>query len=802
MKKHRNLRGGYSLILSSFLILFLSICFGFSVRAEDTFTDVAAASPYHDAIYWALDNGVTTGKTDTTFAPDAGCTRGQFVTFLWRAVGSPEPAGSVTFSDMVAPGSPFYKAIQWAAEEGITQGYAGNLFKPSEVCSRGSALTFLYRAAGEPAVSAQNISFTDMVPESHAYYKGIVWGVANGITLGYSDGTFKPFRACSRGQNVTFLYRAKDQLQIGGSQECSHTMEIVSVTEPSCTMDGITTYRCTKCGYEETSVSPALGHTEGDWEVEKEATCMHSGDRVRKCTRCGLQTDWELIPMLDHDYEASSVIEPTCTTPGYQVYTCRRCGMTTMEVNASIKDHDWRVSDEKKATCTEAGYTEYVCANDPSHTKREDYPAYGHAESGWKTVKNATCTEKGEEETECLRCGQVLETREVPALGHIRDNWQTVKAADCMHAGEKQEVCPRCKEVLQTAKIPSAGQHHYNIADAKSPTCTEDGYIHYVCSICGAERTDSLDAVGHSWKEVTKEADCEEDGYTGRTCERCGATEKETVIPALGHDWKLEKETEADCGHPATKTEKCARCGREQVTETAPATGEHNWQVVSETEPTCTKAGVKTEQCIKCGETKTTETAPATGHDYEWIFEEEPTDTEMGYRVYKCKNCGNWVNNQIVPAGFNRLKEYTIDIGNGETDTVWGFFNETYTSQMLDAINEYRRENGVAELQPVDWVEETARIRAPEIAYYFSHTRPNGDISGSASPTGWLSGENIGEGYGTLDDVMEGWKNSPGHDFTMLDSYLTGFGGACFIKADRDANGIYHFTTYWVQDFS
>lgn len=176
------------------------------------FTDVAGTSPYHDAIYWAAEKGITTGKTATTFLPDGGCTRAQFVTFLWRMNGQPEPQNPISSLSDISPSDYYYKAVLWAAEKGITTGYSNNTFRPDETCSRGAAVTFLYRAAGSPAVDTVTMPFSDMVAPSHAYYKGIVWAIANDVTSGYKDGTFKPFRTCSRGQNVTFLYRAKDLL--------------------------------------------------------------------------------------------------------------------------------------------------------------------------------------------------------------------------------------------------------------------------------------------------------------------------------------------------------------------------------------------------------------------------------------------------------------------------------------------------------------------------------------------------------------------------------------------------------------
>lgn len=109
------------------------------------FTDVKAGAYYEDAVKWAVDKAVTSGKTVTTFAPNESCTRAQAVTFLWRAAGSPEPTASeMTFTDVKA-GSYYYNAVLWAVENGVTTGASATTFDPAGDCTRGQIVTFLYR---------------------------------------------------------------------------------------------------------------------------------------------------------------------------------------------------------------------------------------------------------------------------------------------------------------------------------------------------------------------------------------------------------------------------------------------------------------------------------------------------------------------------------------------------------------------------------------------------------------------------------------------------------------------------------
>ncbi len=172
---------------------------------KPVFDDVSTDSPYYDAIDWAVKNGITRGVSATSFAPNAPCTRGQVLTFLWRAAGSPKAVNaSNPFTD-VSASSPYYEAILWGVEQGITKGVSATAFAPDATITRGQAATFLYRYAGSPAV-ADGPKFPDVATGSF-YAEAVTWAAANGITLGTDDGGFHPGDACTRAQIVTFLYR-------------------------------------------------------------------------------------------------------------------------------------------------------------------------------------------------------------------------------------------------------------------------------------------------------------------------------------------------------------------------------------------------------------------------------------------------------------------------------------------------------------------------------------------------------------------------------------------------------------------
>ncbi|MBR2047543.1 MAG: leucine-rich repeat protein [Oscillospiraceae bacterium] len=174
---------------------------------SNPFADVKDTDYYFMPVLWALEHGITAGTGPDTFAPNAPCTRGQVVTFLWRANGEPEPVSDDNpFSD-VAPGDYYYRAVLWAVENGITSGTGNGRFSPNTTCTRAQVVTFLWRALGEPAPAEWDNPFSD-VAQGVYYYQPVLWAVENSITSGTSPTAFSPNNPCTRGQVVTFLYRA------------------------------------------------------------------------------------------------------------------------------------------------------------------------------------------------------------------------------------------------------------------------------------------------------------------------------------------------------------------------------------------------------------------------------------------------------------------------------------------------------------------------------------------------------------------------------------------------------------------
>lgn len=169
------------------------------------FIDVPDNIWYTAPVYWAVENGVTAGTSDTTFSPNRYCTRDQAVTFLWRAAGKPEPTNTNNPFTDVKVDSWYGKAVLWAVENGITEGTSPTTFRPSKVCTRSQIVTFLYRANGCPDVDTSK-SFLD-VPVGCWYEAPVCWAVKQGITQGTGNGLFSPGHSCTRAQIVTFLYR-------------------------------------------------------------------------------------------------------------------------------------------------------------------------------------------------------------------------------------------------------------------------------------------------------------------------------------------------------------------------------------------------------------------------------------------------------------------------------------------------------------------------------------------------------------------------------------------------------------------
>ena len=181
-----------------------AIHYNSSIKASNelVFTDVKESDYFADAVLWAVERNITSGTSKTTFSPGATCTKAQILTFLWHANGSPEPTAANPFAD-IQTGDYFYKAALWAAEKGLV---SGSTFGANADCTRAMTVEYMWKAAGSPA-PAGKADFDD-VPANADYAQAVAWAVEKNITSGTGDGNFSPTATCTRGQIVTFLYRA------------------------------------------------------------------------------------------------------------------------------------------------------------------------------------------------------------------------------------------------------------------------------------------------------------------------------------------------------------------------------------------------------------------------------------------------------------------------------------------------------------------------------------------------------------------------------------------------------------------
>ena len=184
-------------------VVTIEVVYQAKTPAQQDFADVSKEHFAYNAVKWAQEKGITGGIGDNRFGTDLPCTRGQIVTFLWRAAGSPEPKSADRFSDV--PESSYYaKAVAWAVENGITSGTGDGKFSPEDACARAQSVTFLFRAAKASADGTP--AFRDVASDAY-YAEAVKWAADNGITNGIGNGLFGPDNTCTRAQIVTFLWK-------------------------------------------------------------------------------------------------------------------------------------------------------------------------------------------------------------------------------------------------------------------------------------------------------------------------------------------------------------------------------------------------------------------------------------------------------------------------------------------------------------------------------------------------------------------------------------------------------------------
>ena len=380
----------------------------------------------------------------------------------------------------------------------------------------------------------------------------IAWGSYDGATFtrAAASGTVQTGTAPMTEVRFTGVAAGTTYYVIGGTRyvieveaDHVHSYQEVSRTAPTCTEDGVTTYRCETCGDTYTETTPATGHSYT--AAVTAPTCTEKGYTTYPCTACGDHYTANEVAALGHDY-AETTVPATCTENGSVTHTCTRCGNSYTETLPAT-GHTYTVSGSE-ATCTEGGKTVHTCTV-CGDTYTETTPALGH---DYKAVVTApTCTEKGYTTYTCKRCGDTYTADEVAALGH--DYKAVVTAPTCTEKGYTTYTCATCGDHYTADEVAARG-HDYE-AVVTAPTCTEKGYTTYTCTTCGDHYTaDEVAALGHDYEAVVTAPTCTEDGYTTYTCRNCGDRRTGHVVSALGHSYECTEN-----GNDRIYT--CTRCG-------------------------------------------------------------------------------------------------------------------------------------------------------------------------------------------------------------------------------------------------
>ena len=402
----------------------------------------------------------------------------------------------------------------------------------------------------------------------------IAWGSYDGATFtrAAASGTVQTGTAPMTEVRFTGVAAGTTYYVIGGTRyvieveaDHVHSYQEVSRTAPTCTEDGVTTYRCETCGDTYTETTPATGHSYT--AAVTAPTCTEKGYTTYTCTACGDHYTANEVAALGHDY-AETTVPATCTENGSVTHTCTRCGNSYTETLPAT-GHTYTVSGSE-ATCTEGGKTVHTCTV-CGDTYTETTPALGHDYKA--VVTSPTCTEKGYTTYTCKRCGDHYTADEVAALGH--DYKAIVTAPTCTEKGYTTYTCATCGDTYTADEVAALG-HDYK-AVVTAPTCTEDGYTTYTCRNCGDRRTGHVvSALGHSYE-------CTENGNDRiYTCTRCGDTYTEAILPTVevklqpGETYTFHTEdaavTESADPAVAATTIEALSGGYQQVTELAEGT--------------------------------------------------------------------------------------------------------------------------------------------------------------------------------------------------------------------------------------
>ena len=378
-----------------------------------------------------------------------------------------------------------------------------------------------------------------------------------------------------------------------------HYLETVTI--PTCTSIGYTTFTCDDCGvsYIGNYTDKAEHHYHGEVTYP---TCTELGYTTYTCTECGDSYKSDYKDKKLHSYKAV-VTPPTCTAMGFTTYTCENCGDSYVADYTDVLQHNY-TKQVIEPTCTELGYTIYKCPDCGKEYIGDEKESIKHHYNS--VITEPTCEEMGFTTYTCEDCGYSYAADYTDAKGH--NYKETITEPTCTDIGFSTFICKDCRTSYignEKAKLP----HNYDKA-VIAPTCTEMGYTVFNCKDCGDTYTgDYADANGHSYKETITEPTCTEIGFSTFTCKDCGTS------------------------YIGNETAKTA----------------HNYEKIV-TAPTCLDLGFTTYTCIDCGESHKSDYIEAAGHKLsDWIIDAPATIEDAGSKHIECTVCGEALETAEIP---------------------------------------------------------------------------------------------------------------------------------------------------------
>ena len=521
----------------------LTVVQGTGTRVSYSASASASVSGYTDGGYNCVASKLIDGDTSTYYWSTSSQTSGMYARV---DLGAEVRFGAVQIS-APAHGDYCTNANVQLSSDGRTWTTIGTF-----TSSRSTAVTKTYAVPS----SVESFRYIQVALTTARNYwwqlSEIAWGSYDGATFtrAAASGTVQTGTAPMTEVRFTGVAAGTTYYVIGGTRyvieveaDHVHSYQEVSRTAPTCTEDGVTTYRCETCGDTYTETTPATGHSYT--AAVTAPTCTEKGYTTYTCTACGDHYTANEVAALGHDY-AETTVPATCTENGSVTHTCTRCGNSYTETLPAT-GHTYTVSGSE-ATCTEGGKTVHTCTV-CGDTYTETTPALGHDYKA--VVTSPTCTEKGYTTYTCKRCGDTYTADEVAALGH--DYKAVVTAPTCTEKGYTTYTCATCGDTYTADEVAALG-HDYE-AVVTAPTCTEKGYTTYTCATCGDHYTaDEVAALGHDYEAVVTAPTCTEDGYTTYTCRNCGDRRTGHVVSALGHSYECTEN-----GNDRIYT--CTRCG-------------------------------------------------------------------------------------------------------------------------------------------------------------------------------------------------------------------------------------------------